>query len=248
MEMKMKSRSFRLALAGLFILAASAIAGAQGVRYDNTALLDSGRPAQGIGIRVCSSGSTGTPCTPLASIFTDSALSLAITQPGLQSDAQGNYNFYAACGKYDIQLTGNGVTTRTMKDAQLGPCGPFRANVSRVIAGQGTLLTAGRFVLNAAFGTTASITSVRGTDAAFTITILSSGTGQAINPGFTLTFADGTWTNPPICTLARVDGASPQGSWFIPSPSATALIVDLNAVPVAGNNYIVNVACFGSPN
>jgi hypothetical protein len=133
LEMKMK---LRLKL-GLFLLAASVMAGAQanqGVRYDNVATLDTGRPAQGIGIRVCLSGSTGTPCTPLASIFSDSALSVAITQPGLQSDAQGNYNFYSACGTYDIQLTGNGVTTRTMKDVQLGPCGNF--NTAAAITSQ----------------------------------------------------------------------------------------------------------------
>jgi hypothetical protein len=131
--------SFRLALAGLLILAASAIAGAQGVRYDGVATLDTGRPAQGIGIRVCSSGSTGTPCTPLASIFSDSGLSVAITQPGLQSDAQGNYNFYAACNKYDIQLSGNGVTTRTMKDVQLSPCGVI--SLAQVGPGQYTNAT-----------------------------------------------------------------------------------------------------------
>jgi hypothetical protein len=105
------------------LLICSACAFAQGVRYDNVATLDTGRPAQGIGIRVCSSGSTGTPCTPTASIFSDSGLASAITQPGLQTDQQGNYNFYALCGKYDIQVSGNGVTTKTMKDVQVGPCG-----------------------------------------------------------------------------------------------------------------------------
>jgi hypothetical protein len=96
---------------------------AQGVRYDDVALLDTGRPVQGATVTVCASGSTGTPCTPTTSIFSDSTLSTPITQPGFQSGAQGNFFFYAACGKYDISITGNGITGRTKKDVQLGPCG-----------------------------------------------------------------------------------------------------------------------------
>jgi hypothetical protein len=92
---------------------------AKGFRYDNVATLDSGRPVQGASILVCK---PGTSCATNASIFTDQALSSAITQPGFQSGAQGNYFFYAACGTYDIQISGNGLTTRTMKDVQLGAC------------------------------------------------------------------------------------------------------------------------------
>jgi hypothetical protein len=91
----------------------------KGFRYDNVATLDSGRPVQGASILVCK---PGTSCATTASIFTDQALSSAITQPGFQSGAQGNYFFYAACGTYDIQISGNGLTTRTMKDVQLGAC------------------------------------------------------------------------------------------------------------------------------
>jgi hypothetical protein len=104
------------------VLVFACIAQAQGVRYDNVATLDTGRPVQGATITVCAAGSTGTPCTPTASIFSDSTLSTPITQPGFQSGAQGNFFFYAACGKYDISFSGNGLTSRTMKDVQLGPC------------------------------------------------------------------------------------------------------------------------------
>jgi hypothetical protein len=113
----------------LAILAIPAICFAQGVRYDNVATLDTGRPVQGATITVCASGSTGTPCTPTASIFSDSALSVPITQPGFQSGAQGNFFFYAACSKYDISFSGNGLTSRTMKDVQLGPCGTSAAKI-----------------------------------------------------------------------------------------------------------------------
>jgi hypothetical protein len=124
---KMKIRLGFSLSALLAILAIPAICFAQGVRYDNVATLDTGRPVQGATITVCASGSTGTPCTPTASIFSDSALSVPIAQPGFQSGAQGNFFFYAACGKYDISFSGNGLTSRTMKDVQLGPCGNFNA-------------------------------------------------------------------------------------------------------------------------
>jgi hypothetical protein len=117
----MTSRIRKFAIVSFFALAAIP-AQAQGYRYDSQVLLDTGRPVQGAGIRVCSRGSAGTPCSPTASIFTDQALSSGITQPGFQSDAQGNYFFYAACGQYDLQITGNGITTRNLKDVQIGPC------------------------------------------------------------------------------------------------------------------------------
>jgi hypothetical protein len=120
------ARSHRKRLRGIGFISGmvllSALAHAQGVRYDDVALLDTGRPVQGATVTVCASGSTGTPCTPTASIFNDSALSSPITQPGFQSAAQGNFFFYAACGKYDISITGNGITGRTKKDVAIGFC------------------------------------------------------------------------------------------------------------------------------
>jgi hypothetical protein len=124
----MKSRTLRALW--LIAICCLPIAGfAQGVRYDDVALLDTGRPVQGATVTVCASGSSVTPCTPTTSIFNDAALSSPITQPGFQSGAQGNFFFYAACGKYDISITGNGITGRTKKDVQLGPCGTAGAKM-----------------------------------------------------------------------------------------------------------------------
>jgi hypothetical protein len=101
-----------------------------GYRYDNVTLLDTGRPVQGAALTVCKSGSTGTPCTPTTPIFSDAAMSTPITQPGFQSGAQGNFNFYAPCDRYDISFTGNGLTSRTLKDVQLGPCNNGAGKIS----------------------------------------------------------------------------------------------------------------------
>lgn len=221
---------------------------AQGVRYDNQVLLDSGRPVQGAGILVCSSGSTGTPCTPVASIFSDSALSATITQPGFQSGAQGNYFFYAACNKYDIQITGNGITTKTMKDVQLGPCGKFNATLKRVTLNQGTTLVSGNFAFSGGWGTTASIGSIIGTDGLFGLVMTSAGTGQTANPTVTITFADGTWTNPPVCIPVGVQGNASTVSWEVTNgATATAVSFTLTApaTPSATGTYGLNVICGG---
>jgi hypothetical protein len=217
-------------ISGMVLLASAAFA--QGVRYDDVVLLDSGRPVQGASITVCASGSSGTPCTPTTSIFSDLALGSPITQPGFQSGAQGNFFFYAACGKYDISFSGNGLTSRTKKDVQLGPCGSFNATLKRVTESQGTALTSGRFALSGAWGTTASVLSISGTDGAFSFRILASGTGQSVNPIATVTFADGTWTNPPICVISNGDqtalGTSTVPNWSISGTTATALTIHSN--------------------
>jgi hypothetical protein len=110
---------FICVISGMLLLASAAFG--QGYRYDNVALLDTGRPANSATIRVCSSGSTGTPCTSTASLFSDSGLSVSLANP-FTSDTLGNYGFYVACNKYDVQISGSGLTTRTMKDVQIGPC------------------------------------------------------------------------------------------------------------------------------
>jgi hypothetical protein len=236
-------------IAAFFICSASAFA--QGVPYDNVALLDSGRPVQGATITVCKAGSTGTPCTPLASIFSDVALSVAITQPGFQSGAQGNFRFYAACGAYDIQLSGNGLTARTMKDVQLGPCGNFAGTMAlkRYSAGQGTALTASNFAINVGWGSTANVSAVVGTDQGFRFQVNSAGTGQSSTPTVTVTYADGTWTNDPILVCWRGDTNSPGPasapvSWNSAS-TATAGKLIFNGTPVAGTSYIISCIAIG---
>jgi hypothetical protein len=249
----------------LAILAIPAISFAQGVRYDDVALLDTGRPVQGATITVCASGSTGTPCTPTASIFSDSTLSTPITQPGFQSGAQGNFFFYAACGKYDISITGNGITGRTKKDVQLGPCGNFNsagaapttvkslqvtslASAQRLFINQGSTLTSGRFTLSAGWGTTASISSVAGTDEAFTFTVSSSGTGQASNPTITVAYADGTWTNVPVCIAFPVQASTSimTGLFQNSATNSSQLVIGASGfTPTAGQTYSLSVMCIG---
>lgn len=66
-------------------------------------------------VRVCSTGSSGSPCFPLATIYSDSTLSIPIVQPtpGVVADANGNYSYYVApatCVDEYISTPNNGIT------------------------------------------------------------------------------------------------------------------------------------------
>ncbi len=113
----MRIRGFVI-LALFAALALPSSAHAQGSRKDDIVLNRFGQPVAGATVRVCTSGATGTPCFPLASIYSDVALTQPLANP-LTSDGQGNYHFYAAPGRYMIQLSGAGVTTTTIPDVLL---------------------------------------------------------------------------------------------------------------------------------
>ena len=112
------------------ILLASALAFGQGACYPaGVVLLDTGRPANGATVRVCTSGSTGSPCTPAASLFTDPTLGTPLGgSPVVTTDAHGNFGFCAAAGvNYDLQISGTGITTLNIKNLPLPPTTPIAA-------------------------------------------------------------------------------------------------------------------------
>lgn len=88
---------------------------AQGSRKDDIVLNARGLPLAGAAIRVCAMPASGQPCTPLAQIYSDSALAQALANP-TTSDGMGNYHFYAAPGKYMIEISGPGIVTRQIPD------------------------------------------------------------------------------------------------------------------------------------
>src|SRR5579863_7961627 len=121
------SKTFRSMLRGAFILAAlfcaagpwAANTRAQGSRKDDVVFNSRGQPLAGATIRVCTAGATATPpCTPLALIYSDVALTQALANP-TTSDGMGNYNFYAAPGRYVLEISGPSITTRQVRDVIL---------------------------------------------------------------------------------------------------------------------------------
>jgi len=105
----------------LLSLAAAPLAHAQGSRKDDIVLGPTGHPVPGAIVTVCQATATGTPCSPLAAIFTDATLTVAAPNP-LQTDGLGNYHFYAPSGRYVIQISGPTITgTQTYRDVILAP-------------------------------------------------------------------------------------------------------------------------------
>ncbi|HVB98997.1 MAG TPA: hypothetical protein VNJ12_06650 [Candidatus Dormibacteraeota bacterium] len=133
-------------LASVFAVGASA----QGVRYDNIVLGPRGTPVAAAQIAVCTAAATRTttPCSPLAQIYSDQALTQPVANP-FSADSLGNYGFWAQPGHYVVQIYGNGVTTRSM-DVFLAcdpsNCSMTSATFSTITAG--TLNLTGALTVN----------------------------------------------------------------------------------------------------
>lgn len=92
---------------GLMVIAFTAHA--QGSRKDDIVFGPSGHPVAGATVRVCVPTATGTPCSPLATIYTDATMTVAAANP-FQTDGIGNYHFYAPPGRYQVQVSGPSIT------------------------------------------------------------------------------------------------------------------------------------------
>jgi len=106
-------------------------ANAQGSRKDDIVFNTRGIPLAGATIRVCAMPASGQPCTPLALIYSDSALTQALANP-TTTDGLGNYSFYAAPGKYEIEVSGPGITTKQLPNVILpnDPSSPTFSSVN----------------------------------------------------------------------------------------------------------------------
>ena len=120
------------ALIGVCAAGACLEASAQGSRKDDIVLNSRGLPAAGVNVAVCAqpANTSTTPCSPLANLFSNPQLTQALVNP-LTTDGLGNYNFYAAPGKYTIQIYGPTVTTKVLSDVVL-PNDPSAPSFSTV--------------------------------------------------------------------------------------------------------------------
>src|SRR6202140_5756189 len=91
---------------------------AQGSRKDDIVFNSRGIPLAGATIRICAMPASGQPCSPLAQIYSDAALTQALANP-TTTDGLGNYFFYPAPGKYEIEISGPGITTKQLPNVIL---------------------------------------------------------------------------------------------------------------------------------
>lgn len=119
-------------LLALHLLPAVAPAHAQSSRKDDIVFNSRGIPLAGASVRVCAMPATGQPCTPLANIYSDSALTQALANP-TTTDGMGNYFFYAAPGNYELEISGPQITTKQIPDVIL-PSNPNSPSFSGTIS------------------------------------------------------------------------------------------------------------------
>jgi hypothetical protein len=106
-----------------------------------------------------------------------------------------------------------------------------------------TALGAGDFALSAAWGSTASITAITGSDSRFILEITSAGIGQAANPTITLTYVDGAWSSAPFPMISDNGSIDAGGGVLRPifniaTRTTTQVVWDMfDPVPVAGDVY-----------
>jgi hypothetical protein len=110
---------------------AVAPAHAQGTRKDDIVFNSRGIPLAGATVRVCAMPASGQPCTPLALIYSDAGLTQALANP-TTTDGMGNYFFYAAPGKYEIEISGPNIATKQIPNVILpnDPASPTFSAVS----------------------------------------------------------------------------------------------------------------------
>jgi len=143
----------------------------QGSRKDDIVFNTRGVPLAGATVRVCAMPASGQPCTPLALIYSDAALTQALANP-TATDGLGNYSFYAAPGKYEIEISGPGITTKQVPNVIL-PSDPASPTFSSISSTGGinafSLTLTGNLTVNGS-------TSVVGNLASGTLTLSNQGT------------------------------------------------------------------------
>ena len=145
------------------------VAKGQGTRKDDIVFNSRGVPLAGATVRVCAMPASGQPCTPLALIYSDPGLTQALANP-TTSDGLGNYFFYAAPGKYEIEISGPGITTKQIPNVIL-PSDPTAPSFTGAISAFSLNLT-GNLTVNGS-------TTVLGNLASGNLNL----TNQAASPG-----------------------------------------------------------------
>lgn len=208
-----------VALAILAIVACSGTVLAQGSRKDDIVFNAQGRPMAGATVRICTSAATGQPCSPLASIFSDAAMTQALANP-LSADGLGNYTFYAAPGRYEIEISGPGITTKQLPNVIL-PSNPSTPTFTSVTTTSG--------ISAFSLSLTGNLTVSGSTAVAGTLTV-----GGAPVPS---TNADNQWTS-----AQRFKGPIPYRDFTAYMPAGGCSSNNTNDPPATGT------ISSGSPN
>lgn len=142
-----KSTTILFCLSTLISLCAPS-AFAQGARHNDIALGRDGHIAPGASVAVCTSqgviGYGNSPCSPLATIYTDATLTTPATNP-FNADANGDYGFWAPPGTYQVQVYGpeigvyiQTITIPCVPNAGATGCGSVASQANNNFTGANT--------------------------------------------------------------------------------------------------------------
>jgi hypothetical protein len=145
---------------------------------------------------------------------------------------------------YLINNVGAGNILHTAGPVEIGG----NATGKRFNVDNATTITSGAFTLGASWGSTASIaiTVATSKDPAYVVTITTGGSGIAANPTLQITFADGTWTNVPVCHQIQTGGNDIFGDTTVTSRSATSYTYQWAGTPTTGKTYEFTQTCTGT--
>lgn len=101
------------ALALFFVSIATAYG--QDARWDGVVLAPTGMPVAGAYVRVCTQPASGSPCSPLASLYSDALGTIPAANP-VTTDTNGNAFFYTEGGLYTIEFYGQGLVDKQVPD------------------------------------------------------------------------------------------------------------------------------------
>lgn len=118
-------------------------------------------------------------------------------------------------------------------------------STSRYIITGATALVSGNLIISG-WGAGASVTNVRGSDAAHTFQV-TAGTSPSTAPTITLSFVNGPWSTIPIIIPQMVGGTGTVSDFSL-SATTSGYVLTYDGIPVNGLTYIVNVIMFGSLN
>jgi hypothetical protein len=155
-------------------------------------------------------------------------------QNTLASVSTGFTNFTDIAGSKFFDLGGNtGFIPATVNGAWIG-----EANSSN-----GTIVTAGKLVLSANWGTSAAVGTLSGGNAPIQFTITNGTAATGASPTIAYTFPTVYAVAPYSCTATQTGGTNAVGTFTSSALSATGVTFTFSLTPTANSTEIVNVTC-----
>jgi hypothetical protein len=119
-------------------------------------------------------------------------------------------------------------------------------NLTRLHSKGATAVTVTEWALDSDWGTSPTIDSVTGNDTIGTVRISSGSGSPAVNATATLTFKDGSYSTAPLAFVSAVNVTDNTSLAVTYTTTATTLVVNLEAAPVASKVHEIQYLVIGT--